>query len=428
MGGRLEKWAETFEGSDDITLADCFRLALLNSEALLIRGEKILVTWTFEQEAISSLLPEVSLDWKYTNDSDAVKFSGQTITPRDRTETWLSLKQTVFDGRSLAAVPAAREARKIERLRIRDERDRLLFAVASVFYEILGLEHDVKVFDSSLSSAQEFYRVVEARRQSGEASRQEAMSAKSQREQVAALYIQARHDVLIARSNLARLIGLLEVPAKLIDTYTVTTSPEAIPILKEVAFEERSDLEAARAAVALAKAQRLAEYSDYLPLVTAEFKRWLKQQDGAYASQIDWNLSLDMTWTLFDSFGREARQARALSGIRQRELDLSALEKQIRYQVEEAVLSFDSLTRVLGALRSRAEASAAALELAEAEYRANEATNLDVELSRRAWVEAARDLARTELAQKLAALRIQLVIGEFKVSEPLTEAVEILKE
>jgi outer membrane protein TolC len=137
---------------------------------------------------------------------------------------------------------------------------------------------------------------------------------------------------------------------------------------------------------------------------------------------------LNLTWNLFDSGGREARQARALSGIRQKELTLNALNRQIRQEVEEAVLSFESLQKQLGALKSRAEASKASLELAEAEYRADEATNLDVQVSRRTWEEAERDLARTELALKLAALKIQLVTGTFNQALPLMEAVEIAGE
>jgi hypothetical protein len=39
-----------------------------------------------------------------------------------------------------------------------------------------------------------------------------------------------------------------------------------------------------------------------------------------------------------------------------------------------------------------------------------------------------RDLARTELALKLAALRIQLVTGNFNIAEPMMEAVEIAGE
>ena len=215
-GDREEAALDT--GEEVITLADCFRHALARTEELAIQGERILVTIALEREAIAELLPEILFNWGYRRDSDSISFGGQTITPRNSVESRLTVRQTLFDGRSLAAVPAARAARKIERLLLRDDRDRLLFAVAVAFYTILGLEYDVQVFKASLASSEEFYRVVEARRKSGEASKQESMTAKAQRDLAEAQLIQTRHDVMIARSRLARLIGLTSLPAALEDT------------------------------------------------------------------------------------------------------------------------------------------------------------------------------------------------------------------
>jgi outer membrane protein TolC len=425
MGKNLRKWQEEeFKDRDSITLAECFRLALNRNEDLLLQGEQLFEAWTFEREAISGLLPSVSFNWDYTVNSDAVKFSGVTVAPRDTTESWFSAQQTIFDAQAIAAVPAAKAARKIEQLSLHDVRDRLLFSVAAAFYVILGLEHDVRVFETSLTSQEEFYRVVEARRRSGEASRQEALLVQAQRDQIAAQLIESRHNLKIARTGLARLTCLEELPGKLVDTFIVDRRAGDIPALVEEARLKRSDLGAARAAIELAEAVRMAATSDYFPRVYADFTRWTKRE-GAFSDEVDWDLSLNATWSIFDSGGREARQARALSGIRQRQYNVSSLERQVRQEVEEAVLFFESLERQLSALKSREKASKSALDLAEAEYQADEATNLDVQISRSAWEEASRDLARTELALKLAALRIQLVTGNFNIAEPLMEAVEI---
>jgi outer membrane protein TolC len=378
MGKRLRKWEEEeFTLPESITLAECFRLALNSNEDLLLQGEQLFEAWTFEKEAISGLLPSVSFNWEYMVNSDAVKFSGVTVAPRDTTESWFSAQQTIFDAQAIAAVPAAKAARKIEQLALHDVRDRLLFSVASAFYVILGLEHDVRVFETSLNSQEEFYRVVEARRRSGEASRQEALLVQAQRDQVAAQLIESRHNLKIARTGLARLTCLEELPGKLLDTYVVEHESGDIPVLVEEAKMKRSDLGAARAAIDLAEAVRMAAMSDYFPRVYADFTRWTKRE-GAFSDEVDWDLSLNATWSIFDSGGREARQARALSGIRQSQYNVSSLERQVRQEVEEAVLFFESLERQLGALVSREKASKAALDLAEAEYRADEATNLDV--------------------------------------------------
>jgi len=425
-GRLLEDWAENFETTGEITLKDCFRLVLNNSEELQIRGEKLLVSWTYERESISSLLPKASLLWSYAVDAEAVKFGGQKVSPRDTTTSWISVQQKIFDGRSLAAVPAAKASKRIEELTLRDERDRLLFAAASGFYTVLGKERDILVFEASLDSATEFHRVLEARHSSGEASRQELLSALAQREEAKAQLIQSRYDRLIARSNLQRLVGLPSLPEILVDVYEVDSGLGEIPALVEAAIQDRPDLEAAKEAIEFAKAERLAALSEYLPSITADFTRYLKRE-GAFGNDVDWNLSFNLAWDLYDSGGREARQSRTLSQIRQQELTLMSLKKQIRHEVEEAVLSFHSLDMMMDALKSRSEASKAALELANAEYKANEATNLDVELARKVWQSAESDLERAKLSRKLAALKIRLVIGDFKVDAPLIEEAEIRK-
>ena len=204
-------------------------------------------------------------------------------------------------------------------------------------------------------------------------------------------------------------------------------SPGNLPDLVEEANDDRYDLEAARSAIELAKADRLAMLAEYFPIVSADFTYWL-DREGAFSSDIDWTLSLNLVWSLFDSGGREARQSMALSRIRQRVLELSSLEKQVRFEVEEAVYSFWSLSRSLGVLKSRTDASQSALDLADAEYRANEITNLDVIIARRVWEEAERDYSRARLSRKLAALKIRLVVGDFRVTAPVQEAVKIEKE
>ena len=47
---------------------------------------------------------------------------------------------------------------------------------------------------------------------------------------------------------------------------------------------------------------RLAAMADYFPVVTADFTRYLKQE-GAFTDEIDWNLSFNVSWDLFDSGG-----------------------------------------------------------------------------------------------------------------------------
>lgn len=426
-GRRIRDWAAAYEGAETITLAECFRLALANEETLALQGEKLLEADARAKEAVSTLLPQVDFHYRYSHDNKEIRFEGFRITPRDSSESWISASQTVFDGRAIAAVSAAKAARRIEGLRLSDHRDRVLFSVAAAFYAVLGLEQDVETEQAALERAREGLRVAGARARAGEASRQEVLAASAEREATEARLVQARNDLAVARSDLRRLVGLEALPPRLVDEYTVTFTPGAVPELTAAAERNRPDLGAARAAVDLAEADRKATLSEYLPRISADYTYWLRRE-GAFTSDIDWNLSLNFTWSLFDSGGREARMTQAYSRYRQRAFELAALEKSVRHEVEEAVRSFLSLDRSLAAFRSRADSVKKALGDVQARFQVREAAALDVATAREAWRQAERDRARAALARKLAALRIHLVVGDFPLSAPAQSAMETAKE
>jgi multidrug efflux system outer membrane protein len=191
-----------------------------------------------------------------------------------------------------------------------------------------------------------------------------------------------------------------------------------IPDLAERAWRTRSDVEAARAAVNVARAQRKAELSGYLPTVDLEWNRWL-QRESVFIEPIDWTLSVSASWPLFDFGARDAAYSRALATVRQRELELASLRRQVRLEVEEAVLAFRSLGAAEGALAARAAAARAALDEARARHEAEEAVDLDLRAAERDLESALRELARLHLARKQAALKIRLAVGDFRLSDPM---------
>ena len=111
----------------------------------------------------------------------------------------------------------------------------------------------------------------------------------------------------------------------------------------------------------------------------------------------------------------------ARSMLRQRQLDLQRLEEQVRLEVEDAALAFRSLDRALFAFAARSRAATAAHDVTEALVAAGSATNLELLVARDTREEAARNLIRTTLGRKLAALRIRLAAGDMRSAPPAAE-------
>ncbi|GIW71190.1 MAG: hypothetical protein KatS3mg102_0732 [Planctomycetota bacterium] len=294
-----------------------------------------MVADTLVQQAISGVLPRATLFTRYTRDSEEVSFGGSSFTPQERFEYYFRLQQPLLEGRLLPALDLAAATRRIERLRLREARDRLLFAVAAEFYGVLALEHDLAALELAHRHAAEQLRVLEVQERAGEAPRQQVLLMQARRDQVQAELHRTAQERLAARARLERLLGIELGERALADTYEVRSVPGALPELLEQGYAERPDLQAAAAAIEEAKARERLVWAEYLPKISLEWTHWT-HMEGGFNAQIDWTLGVLGEWTLFDGGGREARLAQARSEVRQRELELAARRKQVRQEISEA--------------------------------------------------------------------------------------------
>lgn len=417
-GQRLQARAEQTPLEGALTLGDCFRLAIANSEGLRGRAEQVFQVDMQRREAIAAVLPQVALYGTHTKDSNSISFGGGgSFQPSERTSYGFKVTQVLFNGKLLPRLNVLAETRQIQALLLRDARDQLLFAVASDFYEALGLQADLVAIDATLASAREALRVLEARLEVGAARRNEVLLARASVAEAEARGIQTRADQARAQARLRSVTGRDPLPP-LQDTYEVAPGPREIPRLIDLALAQRYDLEAARRGIAEAESSKTLAFTDYLPSLDLSFQHYTEAEE-AFNKELDWTLGVNLSWTLFDGGGREARIARAYSTIRRRQLELRAIEEQVRLEVEEAALSFRSFDRALFAFEARAEAASAAHDIIEARLSEGSATPLELLIARDTREDAARNLTRTALGRKLAALRIRLAAGDLRRAAPV---------
>lgn len=423
LGERLEREAKALraeQGDAGLTLSDCFRLALATSERLGLRAERVFDVDMQRREAIASVLPQVALYGRHTKDSNSIALGGgSSFQPSERTSYGVRVRQAVFDPTILPRLSVLEETRQIEALNLRAERDQVLFDVASDFYEILSLEADLVAIAATAASAEESVRVLEARAELGLTREDSVLLARASQAEAEARRIQTAAERDRAKARLRSKLGRQTLPP-LRDTYEVSSQPDALPRLVDRALAQRYDLAAARTAIAEAEAQKDQALSAYLPRVDLVFDHLTESEEG-FNRQLDWTLGIDLSWTVFDGGGREARVARAASAIRARQLALRELERSVEVEVEEAALAFRSLDRALFSFQARAQAATAAYQVIETRQTNGDATNLEVLDARRTREDATRNLERARLGRKLAALRIRLAAGDFRRAAPAAE-------
>lgn len=415
-GRRWQATVSALQGKDTLTLGDCLRLALDASDALRISAERIHSAGLLYREALSTVFPDVDFHARYTRDADPVSLGGQVFTPAERTEYWFTVRQPLLERQFIPAIAAAGKIRRIETLRLYDTRDQLLFGVAAEFYTALSLEQDIRVNEASLASAEEFHRVVGARYEVGEVPQQDLLLAQARRDLAESELIASRHAQERSRVRLGELIGLEPLDQELVDVYEVEVDSTNFPRLVDKGLKNRLDLAIAELQVGLARAQRNATLSEYLPDVDLTYSNWTHMR-GGFQELIDWTVTVTADWTLFEGGGRASRLAQSLSAIRQREYEVEALGKRVRADVQDAVLAFRSIDQAMTSFESRAEAAVAAYGQAESRYAAGELSNLNVLIAGEVRDDAVRARDRARFARRLAALRIRLAVGDIRESQ-----------
>lgn len=395
----------------ELSLSDCFRLALHNSQELAARGEAAVQAGAARREAIAALLPQIGVHGQYIRNKERFQILINEV-PRARLEYYGQATQRLFDGPAIAGIQVASEAREIELLRLADERDRLLFEVASTFYDILGLERDREALRATRARAAEEVRVVEVELRAGKARPQEAFEIRAALAEAEMSAVSLDEEVARARVRLARLIGVSPLPARLSDSYDVRWRPGELPELVEAASRARSTLAIARHQVEQQLAARRQARAEYLPTASAEGTYWGRRKD--FEEDNVWTVAIYADWNLYDGGGREARLARAQSAVRQAELELARARKDLDREVEEALVAFRSLDALLAVLDGRVTTADELLARTATALKAGSVTDLHMLLAQEAKADADRDLFRARFARTLALLRIRLVIGDLR--------------
>ncbi len=414
----FEKQSEKALDDEVLTLKEALGLALTRSESLKIQSEEIRKQIASQRKVIASILPKIRGHYSYTEDEREIAFGGETFQPKSREEYWVTVDQPVINAEFFPARKAVKQAKKIEELRLRDQREKLLFNVASQFYRVLQIEADIRALEKSLKSAKEFVNISKSRYRAGAASRDEVLGAKSRLNDVRARLIQSREKRNEIRSGLAELIEIDDLPERLKEGYETVRSETDISELVERALEKREDMKMAEREILRNKSLLRRKQSRYLPTVDLRYTDWTSMV-GGFNEINEWTVSVDAQWTVFDGGAREAEIAGAYSGFRQSKLRKKQLEDKIKREVREKVHAYRSLEKSLKFFSAKSDSAGETAQIVKNRYKAGEATNLDVLRAEETAENARRDYERTKLAGRLAFLRIRLASGAFEESEIL---------
>lgn len=315
-------------------------------------------------------------------------------------EPVLQVDYLVFDigGRS-GQIDAAKANLLASNFAFNDTHRRIIYQVASAYYQLLNADGQRKAAEVSLENAKTVDEDASARLANGLATKPDQLEAAAARAQADYDLQAAVGAVDIARGNLATAVGFAPETAFKVQDIDQLQLPSSIAdsVDQEIerAFSQRPDLLQQLARLRADNASIKQARSSYFPSLRFEGvggeARAYGQQDlfpGSYVEGEVWNAQLSLQWTLFDGARREYRLAQAEHDKRTTQAQIDSLRDDVANQVWAAYSDTQTALRQQKAAASLLTAAQLSYEAAQQAYGYGVRNLLDVVSAQKALAEA----------------------------------------
>lgn len=294
----------------------------------------------------------------------------------------------------------------------------LRLEIARAFWALVSAIETEHVLARSLDSIAAHVSDLRSRFDQGLIPPNDVLSAEAQQSRERVLAIEARNTRAICEADLRRLIGLdtserVEPVATLDEPPAPVATPEGL--LAEArndrperrALAERTDASRAREAAVAATARPQVGVNagyDYARPNARIFPRQGSWQDS-------WDVSVNVSWLLWDGGRRRAEQAEAAAASHAAAARAADLDRQIAFEVRQRWLELDSSRTAIGAAADSVRSATEARRVVMERFRAGVITSSDVVDADLAVLQAELDLTRARAGARLAEARLNRAVG-----------------
>jgi outer membrane protein len=388
--------------AEPLNLNEYYAFALARSEVVATQGELIRQAEERYNQARATMFPTVDAigtrTWHDRGARDPV------TNPRRQSNSRVTATQPIFGAFTLMAglrqTKAEIGAQNEDYLNARVQ---LFRDVAQNFYDILSLEQDTKNLEEEIGLSLKREKELQDRVRIGRSRSGEVLSVQSSVSTLRAEIQRLQAQLNAAREAFAFLSGLPSATA-LRDTEPASATVE--PLEGYLARRElRPDVKAARQRVVAAQESVTVARNAHLPSLDLTANRYFERSGSL--SEVDWDVSLELTIPLYAGGGVQARVRERASQRDQAELEASrvsrAAEQDIRTSYQNTLLDRNQLD----ALEKATDASRKNYDAQARDYRLGLVTNLDVLQALTTFQENQRALDRARYTAKLNYLRLQ---------------------
>lgn len=412
--------------SGKLSLADSVKLAMTNSKPLLAVAEEKEIAEGRILQSYSEALPTLSANAGYMrlDKPQSITVGGNRIEIGEKNNYSLGLQvtQPVFRGGAItAALRAAQIFSYLTDERIRGAVQETILNVTRAYYTTLLAQELFKVNEEAVISAKAHLKDVKNQKEQGVASQYDVLQAQVNVSLFEAEMIQQRNRTNIFKTRLLKAMGVAqEKEIELSDTLVYEPYKPVLDEAMRLAMEKRPDLYAAELGVRLQNEALIVAKSKYWPQVNAVFlQEWAKPDphDPTINSWEDaWSAGFEMSYPLFDGFGRQGRVKEEKARLKQRNYELMDVEERTVLEIHQSIVSIRDAEEFVQSQKLNLDAATEGLRLAEVGFKEGVNTEVDVIAARSAktrtqglYYQAMYDhmIARLELERAMGTLTPQ---------------------
>jgi len=412
------------DNAASLNLEQAYLRALSRNQDIAASREDMVQARKEVTEATSGLYPQLSAHGEYTRqkelqEASSREFMGQTIystpgTPTEYGTASLQLDQHLFQGgKKWYGRRAALE--NLEGTRDEHFRNvqRILFRVASSYYEVLLGRRSIQIAESALERAETQLERARGRREVGVATESDVLRAEVQVSQTEEQLERARNQHDVARERLALEMGVDEIPQRIEHPGERQLSVNAtMQGLYSRALANRKDLEGLDNRIEAARASTSKEKADYFPQLSAHGSYTRTDEPQRFNdNRENWSASVRLTYPLFTGGREQAQVEKARSELIQARARRSRLEREIREQVRSVYLDLQTQGSVIRQLEKQVESAERNYKQVTAQFEEGAASSVDQVDAFTALNEAKNRLAQARYTYQLDMVRLDLVTG-----------------
>ncbi|MDP3791748.1 MAG: TolC family protein [Candidatus Omnitrophota bacterium] len=366
----------TINPSMPLSLADCYQLALKQSEVIAISADAIKVAEARFLQALSIMMPYIS--FQSTDLQEATpNNTGSTLStlkPAKFSERQFQITQTLFSGfKALAAMSGSgleKKQRTSEKIRAQQL---LLVDVSNSFYLYVEKRKDLEATLRVKKALIDRIKELKLREGLGRSRQSEVVNAKAQLYTVEADLKVVKSQETVARQLLEFLVG---IPIdKVSDSYEIPTflMQEDYYVSK---FINRPDIKAADYAWQFAEKELDVVNSDFLPTVSWQGNFYT--QRTAFDKGTDWDIMLKIDVPIFEGTEILGKSKEYKLRAHQRELEYMRLKRYAPYDIKDSYVKLNTALAVHENLKKAFHTAKVNYYLQRKDYQRSLVSNLDV--------------------------------------------------